>query len=121
MNLVIVEDSELVLHQLLRLSTENSRIHVTGVAASEEDAVSVILNGHPDAVLLDLSLAKGTGMGVLRRIRRAGNQAHVLILTNYPSDYFRQTCETHGIDGFFDKTYETQLCFEQLATLSARA
>lgn len=114
MNLVIVEDNELVLHQLLLLVAKQPAIHVRGVARGEDDAVSVILAEQPAAVLLDLSLAIGTGMNVLKRIRAAGRAARVLVLTNHTNESMRRTCEALGIDGFYDKSHEVQACFDHL-------
>lgn len=114
MNLVIVEDNELVLYQLMRLVARQPAIRVAGVATSEDDAVSVILAEHPAAVLLDLSLATGTGMNALKRIRAAGSAVRVLVLTNHTIETLRQTCEALGIDGFYDKSHEVQACLDQL-------
>ncbi|HPB91133.1 MAG TPA: response regulator, partial [Rugosibacter sp.] len=71
MNIVIVEDSELILAQLLRIFSSHSRINIQGTASTEEQAVEIILASRPDAVLLDLSLSPGSGMRVLERIRQA--------------------------------------------------
>lgn len=114
MNLVIVEDNELVLYQLLRLVARQSAIRVVGVASGEEDAVAVILCEQPAAVLLDLSLATGSGVNVLKRIRAAGSAAGVLVLTDHSIEIMRQTCESLGIDGFYDKSHEVQACLDHL-------
>ncbi len=114
MNLVIVEDNELVRRQLLRLIAAQPGIHVAGLAASENDAVSVILYAQPDAVLLDLSLGSGTGVNVLRRIRAVECAARVLVLTNHTFDIMRRSCESLGVEGFYDKSYDVQACLEHL-------
>lgn len=114
MNLVIVEDNELVLYQLLRLVATQSAINISGVAADEEAAITVITENQPDAVLLDLSLRDGTGIDVLKRMRASGSTARVLVLTNYTSEIVRRACESHGIDGFYDKSHESSACFDQL-------
>lgn len=114
MNIVIIEDNELVLYQLLRLVGKKPAICVAGMAPDEETAVSVIQVVQPDAVLLDLSLASGSGINVLKRIRAAGSKARVLVLTNHPADIARRTCEAHGIDGFYDKSSEAQVCLDHL-------
>ena len=116
MNLVIVEDNELVRRQLLRMVASQPGIRVVGIAVSEEEAVSAILTARPDAVLLDMSLATGTGLYVLRRIRAAGCTARVLVLTNHTIDLMRQTCESLGIDGFYDKSRDAQACLEHLVS-----
>ncbi|MCX5724623.1 MAG: response regulator [Nitrospirae bacterium] len=83
MNLVIVEDSELIQTQLLRLVSLHGGINVVGIADDEETAVSLIASSNPDAVLLDLVLEPGSGIHVLERIRKAGctsPKAHWLML-----------------------------------------
>ncbi len=114
MNLVIIEDNELVLYQLLRLVSKQPAICVTGMATDEDGAVSVIRVAQPDAVLLDLSLASGSGINVLKRIRVAGSKARVLVLTNHTAEAVRLSCESHGIDGFYDKSREAQICLDRL-------
>lgn len=114
MDLVIVEDSELVQAQLLRLVSLRGGIDVVGIAASEDAAVSLIASSHPDAVLLDLALAPGSGIRVLERIRNAGCAARVLVLTNTTADVLRQACEALGISGFYDKSRDVPACMDQL-------
>lgn len=117
MNLVIVEDSELVCAQLQRLITALPGIHVIGTAATESAAVERIRMWDPDAVLLDLSLAAGNGLKVLAAIRAAGSRARVLVLTNHADEALRQTCESFGIAGFYDKSEEMYACLDHLNSL----
>lgn len=117
MNLVIVEDSELVCAQLQRLITALPGIHVIGTAATESAAVERIRMWDPDAVLLDLSLAAGNGLKVLAAIRAAGSRARVLVLTNHADEALRQTCESFGIAGFYDKSEEMYACLDRLNSL----
>ena len=114
MKLVIIEDNALVLKQLLRLVGTRAAIRVAGTAADEKAAVSLVHREHPDAILLDLSLASGSGINVLRRIRAAGVPARVLVLTNHTAEIARRACESFGIDGFYDKSGQSRDCVEQL-------
>jgi two-component system sensor histidine kinase/response regulator len=114
MKLVVVDDSELIQNQLLRLIATRPAIEVVGTATSEADAVTLILDRQPDAVILDLALSPGSGMQVLKRIRAAGCQARVLVLTNNTGDAFRAACEAQGVAGFYDKYLEVRPCLEQL-------
>ncbi len=61
MNVVIIEDSDLIRTQLVRIINGQPRVHVVGVAGEEEAAVQMILALRPDTVLLDLSLSPGSG------------------------------------------------------------
>jgi len=114
MNLVIVEDSELILSQLLRIINEQPRIKVTGLAGTEEEAISVIQAKNPDAILLDLGLAPGSGLRVLETIRAAGCGARVLVLSNNTTEPMRRACNRFGISGFYDKSQEAHACLDKL-------
>ncbi|MDP1999893.1 MAG: PAS-domain containing protein [Rhodoferax sp.] len=114
MNLVIVEDSELIRDQLVRIVGQQPRIHIVALCAEEEEAVETIVRLAPDAVLLDLSLAPGSGLQVLRRIRNAGRACRVLVLTNNTDAAIQQACTELGISGFFDKSQDAELCLKQL-------
>jgi diguanylate cyclase len=114
MNIVIVEDSEFIRSQLLRVLAAESRIHVVAIASEEETAVQLILEKQPHAVLLDLSLSPGSGLSVLKRIRAADCSARVLVLTNNVDHALRTTCLGLGAFGFFDKTNEMDQCLSQL-------
>ncbi|MBP6097644.1 MAG: EAL domain-containing protein [Methyloversatilis sp.] len=114
MKLVIVDDSELIRNQLVAVIKQEPRIEIAGQAAEEEEAVRLIMATAPDAVLLDLSLAPGSGVRVLERIRAAGSGARVLILTNSTGSGLRQMCKQLGANGFFDKTRELDTCFDTL-------
>lgn len=114
MKLVIVEDFDLILTQLLRMVARREEIAVVGIAADEESAVALITTHDPDAVLLDLALAPGSGIRVLERIRQAGCTARVLVLTNNTGSVLRRTCEGFGISGFYDKSLDVPACMERL-------
>ena len=114
MKIVIIEDSELICTQLLRVLAAEPRIQVVAVAAEEETAVQIILEKQPDVVLLDLALSPGSGLNVLKRIRAANSSARVLVLTNNVDSALRTACMVMGAAGFFDKTQELDQCLDQL-------
>lgn len=107
MNTVIIEDSLLVLDSLKRMLSGLKAYHFAGGAGREEEAVALIDEKKPDLVLLDLALASGSGLNVLKRIRAQGCGARVLVLTNNADDAYRETCMAAGADGFYDKGRET--------------
>lgn len=115
MNLVIIEDSPIIRTQLLRLVSLQARIRVVGTAGDEAQAVDLILERRPDAVILDLALSPGSGVRVLERIRDAGCGARVVVLTNHASGALQSVCGRLGISGFFDKSREVQACLDLLA------
>jgi diguanylate cyclase len=114
MNLVIVEDSQLILDQLLRLIGLQPGIRIVGTAGGETQAIELILAQRPDTVILDLALAPGSGVRVLESMRAAGCGARVLVLTNHASEPLQQACQALGVAGFYDKSNEAQACLDAL-------
>lgn len=103
MNIVLVEDSGLVVENLVAVLEHLPGIRVIGQARGEDEAVALITEQRPDAVLLDLALSPGSGLNVLKRLRGGGLPVRVLVLTNQPADPYRQLCMDAGADGFFEK------------------
>lgn len=113
MKVVLVEDSALIASQLL-MRLQQQSLEMAGWAMDEDSAVALIAGTSPDAVILDLGLPTGSGLGVLRRIRAAGSRARVLVLSNHDHPEMRNACFKAGADSFFDKHTEVDACIRAL-------
>lgn len=118
MNVVLVEDSPLIAAQLLDKLKQQPELRVVGDAAGEDAAVVIILEAKPDAVILDLSLSPGHGLGVLKRIREAGSATRVLVLTDSSHQEIRNACLLAGANHFFDKHTQADMCIRTLVAMS---
>lgn len=116
MRVVVVEDSSLVLENLLALLAGQPDLTVVGHARGEDEALALIADSEPDVVLLDLGLSPGSGLNVLKRMRADGRAARVLVLSNQPAEPYRQICLAAGADGFFEKTGDLDDMLFQLAS-----
>jgi two-component system OmpR family response regulator len=74
----------------------------------------------PDAVILELQLATGSGLTVLRHLRWTGRKILVIVLTNHSSPSYRQACLAEGADHFLDKSAEFEKVAEILGKAAAR-
>jgi diguanylate cyclase (GGDEF)-like protein len=104
MNIILVEDSAAIRRLLVRHVGAVPGAQVVGEAAGEAEAIALIRRENPDLVLLDLNLAPGNGMNVLRQLRADGQRCKVLVLTHQPLEANRLQCEALGADGFHDKS-----------------
>ncbi len=107
LRVVLIEDSPIIRERLIESLTATGRIKVVGQADSERAAVAALAGGGWDAVILDLQLKQGTGLGVLKAlgpVRPAG--AKVIVLTNYAIPQYRDRSLALGADYFFDKSRE---------------
>ncbi|MCP4218588.1 MAG: response regulator [bacterium] len=105
MKLLLVDDS----HDLLAALTEllmARGIEIVGQAFDEEGALNFFKAHHPDVIILDIRLKKGSGLNVLEYIKTHNPGVTVIMLTNYPYPQYRKKCMALGADFFFDKSTE---------------
>jgi DNA-binding NarL/FixJ family response regulator len=122
LRVLLVEDSPLIRERLAESIAEPGRIEIVGQADSEQ-AANGMLNAAPwDAMVLDLQLRHGTGLGVLRAlISKRPPNTKVIVLTNYAFPQYRAKSMALGADYFFDKAREYHRVREVLETLAADA
>jgi DNA-binding NarL/FixJ family response regulator len=109
----IADDSLIVRERLVMLLDELAGVEMVGQAENVAEAISVIPNLQPDAVILDIRMPGGSGIDVLRHIKQDGVGPIVIMLTNYPYPGYRQKCLNAGADYFLDKSSE----FDQIPNL----
>ena len=109
MRLLLVEDS-IALQQGIRRGFEQLG-YAVDVRGDGAEGLSLAMNNPYDVVILDLSLPSLDGMQVLERLREAGSDVHVLVLTARDALDDRVKGLRHGADDYLVKPF----AFEELA------
>lgn len=117
----LVEDSPVVCDRFESMLASIAGATTIGRAAGADEAVQKILAARPDAVVLDLKLAQGSGFDVLRAVRDQAPEIDFYVLSNLVDEPYRRRAERLGARGFFDKTIEFERIRETLAVRAARA
>ena len=78
---ILVVDDERAVRDSLRRALELQGYEVELAADGAEALTRLNANGHPDAIVLDILMPEVDGLEVCRRLRRAGNNVPVLMLT----------------------------------------
>lgn len=115
----IVEDSPIILDNLVTALEELTPVQVVGSSDNEHAAVQWLLQpGHEcELVVVDIFLRSGSGLGVLAAAARAGHSARRVVLTNYASQDMRQRCLALGAHRVFDKSKEVEEMLAYCASL----
>ncbi len=113
-NIIIIEDSELVIQKLTKLLEPIENIRIKGTANDGITAVKMIREMTPDFVILDISLKFGHGIKVLEEIVDFVNKPYVIVLSNLNYQYYRDKCKSLGAKHFFDKAMEFEKVYEIL-------
>ena len=115
MQIFLVEDSVPVRERLSEMLGDV----IVGHAGNAPSAIRAILEKRPDVVLLDISLAEGSGFDVLRALRDEAPEIDVYMLSNFAAYPYRQLASTLGARGFFDKTNEFERVREVICARTA--
>ncbi len=104
----IVEDSPIILDNLVATLEELAPVQVVGSAPDEEGAVNwLTADGRAvDLVIIDVFLKAGSGLGVLKRAAQGNLPGKRVVLTNYATVEMRKKCLELGADRVFDKSNE---------------
>lgn len=116
---LIVDDSSSVCARLVKLLAGLKGVSVVGVTGSIAGARQLITELQPDVLTLDLQLADGSGLAVLREVKNARPATTVIILTNHTGPVFREMCARDQADYYLDKAAEFEKVGEVLQQLLA--
>jgi DNA-binding NarL/FixJ family response regulator len=86
LRIVIADDQASVREGLVLLLDGLPDIEVVGAAADGEQAVRLVAEQHPDAILLDLHMPVLDGIGATRALTAAHPEVAVVVLTTYADD-----------------------------------
>jgi DNA-binding NarL/FixJ family response regulator len=106
MNVFIVEDSEAMRENLRTMLSDFHDFRIVGYAADEKGAIEQVNSLLPDVVILDLNLLSGTGIAVLKNVKKHHPGIKVMVLTNCTDEFYVDACKRANADYFFDKSFQ---------------
>jgi two-component system, OmpR family, response regulator len=104
--ILLIEDSEVLSRRLVDLLSDPGCIAIAAQAATQSEALSHLKEEVFDVLVVDIELAEGNGVAVVRNARQLyppHAQPLIIVLTNYASDFVRDHCFAAGADYFLDK------------------
>jgi DNA-binding NarL/FixJ family response regulator len=115
--IVIADD-----HSLLRQGIKNvlelePDFQVIGEAGDGEESIRKVLELDPDIVLLDINMPKLNGLEVTRRLRDAGADAKVIILTIHDDENYVLEVIKAGAAGYLLKDIEPGMLMKAIRTV----
>jgi DNA-binding NarL/FixJ family response regulator len=100
--ILIADDHRLFAESLMSALSEDERIDVIGIAENGQQAVETALELRPDVILMDLMMPVVDGFDATRRLREAGSDARILILTG-TDEIGAENALAAGASGFVRK------------------
>lgn len=106
MRVLIVDDSNVIRHSLVKLLGSIKGLSSIDEASDIPEAINLLSQFRYDAVVLDINLPSGMGIDLIQNIKLKSPLTVVMMLTNYTAAQYVEKCKSEGADYFFDKTTE---------------
>ncbi|MBI1674016.1 response regulator transcription factor [Shewanella sp. NKUCC05_KAH] len=100
---ILIVDDHPVVVLALKIILEQSGFEVIAETNNGVDALKLIKELSPDAVILDIGIPQLDGLEVIERSRKLVKSPPILVLTAQPSDHFVSRCIQAGASGFVSK------------------
>jgi two-component system response regulator DesR len=117
LRIFIADDSALMRDRVAAL-LETGAMVVVGQAETPNGSIDGILAVQPDVVVLDVQLASGSGLSVLRAIRQAAPGIAFVVFSNNAGPAYRKRYLEEGAACFLDKSTESNLLVRAVASAS---
>lgn len=112
--ILIVEDSPAYRQSLREMLCSRFPVVQVEEAGDGTEALTVIENGLPALVFMDIRLPGENGLELTRRIKQAHQDLPVVILTNYDLSEYKEAAFEFGADHFLPKESST---FQEIAAI----
>jgi len=107
---LIVDDHPIVRHGLRRMIDAEPDLVVCGEAQSDREARAAIRELSPDIMIVDVSLAQGDGLDLVREVRAQRPELPMLVLSMHDEMIYAERMLAAGASGYIMK----EAAFDQL-------
>ena len=108
LRVLIVEDHPIVCQGYLHLLAARPNFEVCGTAEGATEALQIAADTCPDLAIVDLSLAEGSGLDLIKSLRQQRSAIKVLAVSAHDDRLFAERVLRAGASGFVNKQCATQ-------------
>jgi DNA-binding NarL/FixJ family response regulator len=101
--ILIVDDHPLVRSGFVQLISDEPDLEVCGEAPGESEAMQLVAGTAPDLVIIDLSLAGGSGINLIQRIKAHHGDVCMLVVSMHDESLFAERVLAAGALGYLNK------------------
>lgn len=106
LRVLVADDSDIVRRLVVETLADVPQVCIVGEASGGYEALDQLRSQEADVLVLDLNMAEGDGLYVLRHLALTSDRPRVLVLTQHTGPEYRNACTALGAVGFFDKATE---------------
>lgn len=111
---LLIDDHVVLLEGMSALLNSDPKYRVCGTAKTCEEALQRLGDCGPDIVILDLSLADGNGLDLLKQIRVFEPKLPIIVLSMHDESLYADRAIRSGANGYIMKGESLQKVFEAI-------
>jgi len=92
-----------------------SRGHQVFTTVNPQDALGIVKQENPTVIILDVRMPQMDGLTLLEKIKEAGSQAKIIMVTVANDEQTEQRAACLGADAFVNKPFSTDYLEEVVA------
>lgn len=104
---LLVEDHPMFRERLAQIIDKDMQMRVAGEADNIRDALRIILEVRPDAVVVDIGLKGSSGLDLIKEMKAQGLDTPVLVLSMHSELMYAQRALQAGALGYVSKDEDT--------------
>jgi DNA-binding NarL/FixJ family response regulator len=101
--ILIVDDHPIVREGLARMLDREKDLIVCGDAEDINTALTALDKLHPDMLIVDVTLAAGSGIDLVKCVRRSHPRMPILVLSMHDGIYYAEQALRAGANGYITK------------------
>ena len=101
--MAIVDDQQILADALKMMFEFEENFDCVGSADSLAGGLALVASTKPDVLLLDVALEDGDGLDLIPKLRQAGLETKVVVLTGKPDESVLMRAVEMGVEGFITK------------------
>jgi DNA-binding NarL/FixJ family response regulator len=111
---LIVDDHPIVREGLDRLLSREEDLVVCGQAEDAPQALDLLESARPDLAIVDISLASGSGLDLVRQMRAESTEIQILVSSMHDETLYAERALRAGARGYINKQQATEKIVEAL-------
>ena len=118
MKVIIADDSKLIRDRIAERVSLIDSVSVVAQTTNSGETIKEIEKHKPDLLILDIRMPEGSGINVLKYIKKNKTKIITIVVTNYPIVQYKDKCFELGVDYFFSKATEFDEVFKLVEKLA---
>ncbi len=115
--ILIVDDHPMVREGLAMRIELQTDLKVCGEASTQEEALSLIKENQPDLILVDIFLASGNGLELIKQVKSRYPSIKMLVISAFQDSLYAERALRAGALGYLNKQQSSGRVIEAIRTV----